>query len=61
VLKEGFDLIIKQALRRAGTGCGHEASPCDRIAASSGEAIRLCRIKNRQEPGGLRQKSEHTA
>jgi hypothetical protein len=35
VLKEGFDLIIKQALLRpAGAGCGHEASPCDGIAAS---------------------------
>src|SRR4030095_6908096 len=34
VLKEGFDLIIKQGPRPAGAGCGHEASPCDGIAAS---------------------------
>jgi len=33
VLKEWFDLIIKQG-RPAGAGCGHEASPCGGIAAS---------------------------
>jgi hypothetical protein len=27
VLKEGFDLIIKQGLSPTGAGCGHEASP----------------------------------
>jgi hypothetical protein len=61
VLKEGFDLMIKQALRPAGASCGHEASPCDGIAASSGEAIRLCRVRNRQKPTGLSQKSAHMA
>jgi hypothetical protein len=34
VLKEGFDLIIKQGLRPARAGCGHESSPCGGIAAS---------------------------
>jgi hypothetical protein len=35
VLKEGFYLFIKHALLRpADAGCGHEASPCDGIAAS---------------------------
>lgn len=35
VLKEGFYLIIKQALLRpAEADCGHEASPCNGIAAS---------------------------
>jgi hypothetical protein len=62
VLKEWFDLIIKQGLRPAGAGCGHERS----ISlwwhrCQSGEAIRLCRVRNRQKPGGLRQNWGHTA
>jgi hypothetical protein len=52
VLKERFNLIIQQALRPAGAGGGHKASPCNGIAASSGEAIRLCRIVNRQNQAG---------
>jgi hypothetical protein len=61
VLKERFDLIIEQGLHPAGTGCGHKASPCAGIAASPGEAIRLCRFRNSQKPCWLRQKWEHTA
>jgi hypothetical protein len=61
VPKEGFYVIIEQALRPAGAGCGHEASPCDGIAASPGEAIRLCRVRNRQKPVRITQRSEHTA
>src|SRR3954451_11309541 len=61
VLKKRFDLIIQQALHPAGAGCGHKASPCAGIAANSGEAIRLCRVRNSQKPCGLRQKWEHTA
>ena len=61
VLKEWFDLIIQQALRPAGAGCGHRSISLCWHRCQSGEAIRLCRVRNSQKPGGLRQNWEHTA
>jgi hypothetical protein len=62
LLKEGFDLIIKRALLcPAGAGFGHEASPCDGIAASRERRYDYAASGTVKKPGSLRQKSEHTA